>query len=166
MSSVFFFFHVSLEKSYGGVLNIGKSLRVPVEVLVHLESLSGRMYLSCPEGEFPPISSLLSVFFLCFRSSSHQMVGVFSSDANSECDGESDCGRTEQKRRSHLVESVAQICPKNFSEAVGTGIGFPVAIALLSPAVWKEKSAQKSSIQSGTWRISVEIHGCLFLLLL
>ncbi len=37
-----------LRISYGAVLNIGKTLRVPVEVLVHLESLSGRLYLSCP----------------------------------------------------------------------------------------------------------------------
>jgi hypothetical protein len=37
-----------LRISFGAVLNIGKSVRVPVEVLVHLESLSGRLFLSVP----------------------------------------------------------------------------------------------------------------------
>ena len=34
--------------SFGVILNIGKSVRVPVEVLIHFESLSGRMYMSAP----------------------------------------------------------------------------------------------------------------------
>ena len=34
--------------SFGVILNIGKSVRVPVEVLIHFESLSGRMHVSAP----------------------------------------------------------------------------------------------------------------------
>jgi hypothetical protein len=37
-----------LRISYGAILNIGKSLRVPVEVLVHLESVAGRLTIFAP----------------------------------------------------------------------------------------------------------------------
>lgn len=150
-----------LRISYGAILNIGKSLRVPVEVLVHLESLAGRLTIYAPAvlhekwsayfREMPEVNVTVKVIV----GGQDKRLEVTSLKV---CVGFGCVGPSSRLRLPALAES-AQVCAKDVSEASGTGARLSVAFALLLARQGAQGGAAWPAFQRRTRWISGGLRG-------